>query len=416
MAAAVQVGLLGLGVVGTGVVQALAEKADYVAHRCGRPITIKKALVRDLAKPRRGAAVPLTSDPEEVLADPEIGVVVEVLGGEQPAFAYVRRALLAGKHVVTANKEMIAKRGEELLALAAERGLEVGFEASVGGGIPIIAALRRNLVANTVSSIRGIVNGTTNYILTEMDEKEREFADALQEAQALGYAEPDPTNDVEGFDARYKLAILCALAFGAWPRLEDIPCRGITGLAPADFRLARELGYAIRLLAVGRRSERGLEAAVQPMLVPSGSLLAGTRGVFNAIQLHGDLVGDMLFYGRGAGPAPTASAIVADLVGIVRGERSPGPVATGRLSVLPEAEFSGRFYLRVEPAGHGAGKAAVECLGSLGIGVAASGSERRGALALLSEPTRFGLLCRAAEEVASLPTVERVAAVLRVMD
>ncbi len=416
MAAAVQVGLLGLGVVGTGVLQALTQKADLVARRCGRPVVIKKALVRDLAKPRQGAAVPLTGDPEEVLADPDIAVVIEVLGGEQPAFDYAHRALLAGKHVVTANKEMIAKRGEELLALADERGLEVGFEASVGGGIPVIAALRRNLVANEVTSVCGVVNGTTNYILTEMDEKEREFAVALHEAQALGYAEPDPTNDVEGFDSRYKLAILCALAFGAWPRPEDIPCRGIAGLAPADFRLARELGYAIKLLAVGRRSERGLEASVQPTLVPTGSLLAGVRGVFNAIQLHGDLVGDMLFYGRGAGPAPTASAIVADLVGIVRGERSPGPAVAGRLSVLPEAELAGRFYLRIEPAGHAAGKVSVECLGSLGIGVAASGSERGGALALLTEPTRLGTLRRAAEEVASLPAIKRVAAVLRVMD
>lgn len=416
MVSRVQIGLLGLGVVGSGVLQALTERADLVAERCGRQVAVKRVLVRDTTKQRQINAAALTTNPDEVLEDPEIAVVVEMMGGEQPAFDYARRALATGKHLVTANKEMMAKHGRELLDLARERGVEIGFEASVGGGIPIIAALRRNLAVNRITSVRGILNGTTNHILTEMDEKGRDFAVALREAQALGYAEPDPTNDVEGFDSRYKLTILCALALGVWPRPEAIPCEGITRLDPADFRLAGELGYAIKLVAACRQGEGGLEAYVQPALVPTGSLLARVKGVFNAVALQGDMVGDMLFYGRGAGPAPTASAILADLVGIVRGERFPVLAWAGETSVLPLGETAARFYLRLEPASHSGGKAAIERLRELGIEVVASRSLEDGPLALLTSVANQKAITAAAADLASVQSIRSVAAPLRVVD
>ena len=367
MAARAVVGLLGLGTIGSGVWRACQERAELLAECSGRPLFIKKALVRDAARPRPGVPQSLlTGEPADILGDDEVEIVIEVLGGEHPAYEYVRQALLAGKHVVTANKELLAKHGQELFALARERGLELACEASVGGGIPVIAALRKNLAANRIVALRGIVNGTTNFILTEMAEKGRDFASALSEAQALGYAEPDPTNDVEGYDARYKLAVLCGLAFGAWLRAEEIPCRGITRLAPVDLDFARQFGYAVKLLATARRAGEAIEANVQPALVPFANPLAGVAGVFNAIQVRGDLVGDMLFYGRGAGPEPTASAILADTIAIARGERSPGPTDGGGTPALMTGEVPGVYYVRVQLPEAGAAEAVVGGLAGLG--------------------------------------------------
>ncbi|MHB1004637.1 MAG: homoserine dehydrogenase [Chloroflexota bacterium] len=389
MAEGIQIGLLGAGVIGSGVLAALTTRADLFAERCGRPVTVKRVLVRNTGKPHAAVAPTLlTADPAVVLDDPEISLVVEVMGGDEPAYAYARRALQAGKHLVTANKEMLAKHGAELLDLAAKRRLEVGFEASVGGGIPIIAALRRNLVANRVVGVRGIVNGTTNYILTEMESKGRDFAAALAEAQSLGYAEPDPTNDVQGYDSRYKLVILCALAFGAWARPQAIFCEGITGLTPIDFRLARDLGYAIRLIAEGRPSEEGLVARVQPTLVPLASPLAGTKGVFNAIAVQGDLVGDLVLSGRGAGAEPTASAVLADVASIVRGERVPALSSRQPATLAPAEAIAGRFYVRIA----GGGKEARDELRHRGIGTARIRFGEDGTLAMLTKTTTYGAL------------------------
>ncbi|MCL4465836.1 MAG: homoserine dehydrogenase [Chloroflexi bacterium] len=349
MSEPVVLGLLGLGTIGGGVWQALAGQSDLLAERVGRAVVVGKALVRDLAKPHPGVPPDLlTTDPREVVGDPRIGIVVEVLGGEHPAYELVKQALLSGQHVVTANKELLAKHGAELFALARERGLELACEASVGGGIPIIAAIRKSLVANRVSRVRGIVNGTTNYILTEMVEKGRDFAAVLAEAQALGYAEPDPTNDVEGFDARYKLCVLSGLAFAAWPQPEDVPCQGITRLTAADLRFAGQFGYAVKLLATVRPLAGAVEAGVEPTLVPLTSPLAVVNGVFNAVQVQGDLVGDTLFYGRGAGPAPTTSAILGDVVAVARGERSPLPLAGTVVRAVPATAT--HYYLRLAPA------------------------------------------------------------------
>jgi homoserine dehydrogenase len=414
LASTVAVGLLGVGTIGGAIAKTLTQKQDAIAARCGHTIYIKRALVRDLAKPRSASISPdiITSYVDDVISDPEIAVIIEALGGVSPAYEYVRQAILSGKHVVTTNKDMLAAHGEELLSLAQEHEVELGFEASVGAGIPIIAALRRSLVANDVSGIQGIVNGTTNYILTEMEEKGRDFASVLREAQELGYAEPDPTNDVAGYDSRYKLTVLCGLALGVWLPVESIHCEGITKLSPVDYLLAHELGYCIKLLAIARQREEGLEARVQPMLVPLTNMLAGVRGVYNAIQIHGDLIGEIVFYGRGAGPDTTASAVLGDLTSIVRGERWLQQRAPASFSLIPVERIPSRFYLRLEIADRTAARSAMERLAAMGIGVSATRASEGGMLALVTDVTSPTLLERAVEDLAILPAVRRVATVL----
>lgn len=418
MASGVAVGLLGLGVVGGGVYEALTRKADLIAARCGRPVYVKRALVRDVSRARPVAVDParLTTNPDDVLADPDITVVVEVLGGERPAYDYVRRAILAGKSVVTANKDMLARHGAELLPLAAEQGVELAFEATVGGAIPIVAAIRRSLVANEIQSVQGIVNGTTNYILSEMESKGRGFASVLKEAQELGYAEPDPTNDVAGYDSRYKLVILCALAFGTWLPVDEVPCEGIERVSPADIRLAGELGYTVKLLATARRAEAGIEASVRPALVPSSAMLAGVRGVFNAVQVRGDLVGDMLFYGRGAGAQPTASAIVGDLVSVIRGERSPTLRAVAGGALASGGDVHDKCFVRLETAEGDVAQAAKEHLAGAGIALEGAAGGAAGELALLTGAAPRRALRQAIDGLAAVPGVRRVASVLAVVD
>jgi homoserine dehydrogenase len=349
----VNVVLLGLGVVGSGVARALLEKADNFSHRVGLPLTLRRVLVRDIAR-ERTIALPeglLTEDPEEALAA-ECDVVVEVMGGEQPALDYITRGLSAGRRVVTANKEVMAKHGARLLALAHESGGDIFYEASVGGGIPIISPLKRDLSANEITSIRAIINGTTNYILTQMSVEGADFGSALMRAQDLGYAEPQPANDVEGHDAAYKLAILGSLAFHTDLHPDEVYREGITGLAPRDFRYAAELGYAIKLLAIARRDGGGIEARVHPVLIPQGELLARVDGVLNAVQVEGDLTGRVLFQGAGAGALPTTSAIMADVLDAARSiaqEVHPSPWRyTADVPVKPMAELSSRYYIRVE--------------------------------------------------------------------
>jgi homoserine dehydrogenase len=303
MADEIKVGMLGLGVVGAGVARALDEKADSIARRAGRPVRLVRVLVRETGRERSYLpAASLTMDAGEILDDPSIQVVIEVLGGEQPACDYLLRAIRGGKHVVTANKEVMAKHGPTILAAAAEHSVDVGFEASVGGGIPLIGPFRLDLLANEIQHVAAILNGTTNYMLTAMAAGTQTYAEALADAQRLGYAEPDPRNDVEGIDAAYKVAILGSLAFHTRVSPADVYREGITRLAPSDFRYARELGYAIKLLAIGRLVGDEVELRVHPAFVPRGSMLAAVDGVHNAVQVDGDLVGRVLFYGRGAGP------------------------------------------------------------------------------------------------------------------
>ena len=315
----VQIGLLGFGTVGTGVVRVLTDNSQLIAQRAGTAITIKKILVRDLKKKRAlSTAAELTTDPAAVLGDPEIDIVVELLGGEEPARTLMLEALNHGKHVVTANKDVMAKYGRELFEAAEKNNVNLLFEASVGGGIPIIRPLKRCLAANRISEVMGIVNGTTNYMLDKMTAEGMDFATVLAEAQAKGYAEADPTADVGGLDAARKIAILASIAFGPRVRLDDVSAEGITKIEPEDIDYGRELGYVIKLLAIAQETEKGVNARVHPAFIPTTHPLAAVRDAFNAIFIRGDAVGEAMFYGRGAGSLPTASAVCADIMEAAR--------------------------------------------------------------------------------------------------
>ena len=315
----VQIGLLGFGTVGTGVVRVLTDNSQLIAQRAGTAITINKILVRDLKKKRAlSTAAELTTEPAAVIGDPEIDIVVELLGGEEPARTLMLEALNRGKHVVTANKDVMAKYGRELFEAAEKNNVNLLFEASVGGGIPIIRPLKRCLAANRISEVMGIVNGTTNYMLDKMTAEGMDFATVLAEAQAKGYAEADPTADVGGLDAARKIAILASIAFGTRVRLDDVSAEGITKIEPEDIDYGRELGYVIKLLAIAQETEKGVNARVHPAFIPTTHPLAAVRDAFNAIFIHGDAVGDTMFYGRGAGSLPTASAVCADIMEAAR--------------------------------------------------------------------------------------------------
>lgn len=351
----VVIGLLGLGVIGSGVWKAINEKADFLSSRIGRTVRIKRIAEKNPERQRLLGidAHLVTADAYSVLDDPEINVVIELIGGEEPAHTFIRRALSNGKYVVTANKEVISKHGVELLELARSRNVGLSFEASVGGGIPLIGPFKQDLAANEIISLRAIINGTTNYILTRMAQDGTEFEAALKQAQELGYAEANPTNDVEGIDAVYKLAILATLAFRIRVRPEDIYREGITRLHSRDFQYARELGYAIKLLAIAKRVGDGVEVRVHPAFIPTSLLLAQVNDVFNAVHVEGDLVGSVIFYGRGAGPSPTSSAIVADIIDAAHNMETGGAglpqfKLSTSLDLRPMEDVQTRYYLRIQ--------------------------------------------------------------------
>jgi homoserine dehydrogenase len=351
---AIGIGLMGLGVVGSGVARILQQKAGVYERQIGHALVIRRVLVRDPSKEREFAIDPalVTTNAADLLDDPEIELIIEVMGGEQPAYRYLCDALKANKFVVTANKELMAKHGAELLGLAREHKVDLLYEASVGGGIPIIAPLKRDLLANDIVGVTAIINGTTNYILTSMTKHGGSFHDALAAAQALGYAEPDPTNDVEGIDATYKLCILAALAFHMDVHPDEVFREGITKLAERDFRYARELGYAIKLLAMGRKQGDQVQLRVHPALVPLDQLLASVDGALNAVEIEGDLMSRVLFQGPGAGSLPTTSAVVADALdaAVSISNRVYWPLSSRReagLRVMPMDDVRTRYYLRI---------------------------------------------------------------------
>jgi homoserine dehydrogenase len=318
------------------------------------PLRLCGAVVRSLKKPRpvKLPAKLISIDPASVLDNPAVGIVIEVMGGEQPAFDYISRALKAGKHVVTANKEVLCKRGGELEALARENAVRLLYEASVGGGIPIIGPLTNDLAANRILSLRAIINGTTNYILTKMAAGGVGFEQALKEAQALGYAEADPTNDVDGFDAAYKITILARLAYKSAVPLESVYREGIRSIDAKDFRYAKELGYTIKLIAAAHREADGLIVRVHPAFLPVGVPMASVNGVLNAVEIEGDLAGPLWFQGRGAGPSPTASAVMGDVLRIAREIRAGGSAAPAQpppedLRPLKMGEHECRYYMRL---------------------------------------------------------------------
>lgn len=340
---AVRIGLLGFGVVGGGTVAVLTRNAHEIARRAGREIEIVKVVMRSPHKARSVAwpSERLTTDPKEILEDPTIEVVVELMGGIEPARSYVLSAISAGKHVVTANKALIALHGNEIFAAARERGVVVAFEAAVAGGIPIIKAIREGLAGNRIRGVAGIINGTSNYILTQMRERGAEFGEALSEAQALGYAEADPHFDIDGIDAAHKLTILAAIAFGIPLSFADVYIEGIRGLESADIAYAAELGYRIKHLGIARRGAGGIELRVHPVLIPHRRLIANVDGVMNAILVEGDAVGSTLFYGPGAGAEPTASAIVADIIDVVRTLTTDPQWRVPHLAFQPDALSDG---------------------------------------------------------------------------
>ncbi|WP_162085416.1 homoserine dehydrogenase [Sulfuriferula nivalis] len=314
------VGLLGLGTVGGGTLTVLRRNAAEITRRAGREIRVTMAAVRDLDKAKMYAApdLKLIDDAYAIVDNPEIDIVVEMIGGESPAKELILRAIENGKHVVTANKALIANHGTEIFAAAQRKGVMVAFEAAVAGGIPIIKAIREGLTANRIEWIAGIINGTTNFILTEMRDKGADFADVLKEAQRLGYAEADPTFDVEGVDAAHKLTIMSAIAFGIPMQFDKAYMEGITKLTGDDVRYAEQLGYRIKLLGITKRTKNGIELRVHPALIPARRLIANVDGAMNAILVKGDAVGVTMYYGAGAGAEPTASSVVADLVDVTR--------------------------------------------------------------------------------------------------
>jgi homoserine dehydrogenase len=317
---AVNVGVIGFGTVGTGTVRILRENASVLEQRLGFPVVLKRVADKDL-KTDRGVKLPkgmLTDKVEKVLDDPDIDIVVELIGGINPAKDFILRAIANGKHVVTANKALIAQEGSEIFSAAGAKGVQLGIEAAVAGGIPIIKVMREGLVANRILSVYGIINGTANYILTKMTDEGAEFGEVLKEAQKLGYAEADPTFDVEGQDSAHKLTILASLAFGIPLSYGEVYCEGITKITPVDIDFARELGYKIKLLAIAKATNGDVELRVHPTMIPQDHLISKVDGVFNAVYVQGDAVGDTLYYGRGAGDMPTGSAIVADIADIAR--------------------------------------------------------------------------------------------------
>ena len=354
----INVGLLGLGTVGGGTLTVLRRNAEEITRRAGREIRVVRAAVRDLEKAKLLAGdLPLTINPFDVVDDPDIDIVVELIGGLEPARELVLQAIANGKHVVTANKHLVAKYGNQIFAAAQAKGVMVAFEAAVAGGIPIIKALREGLTANRIEWLAGIINGTSNFILTEMRDKGAAFEDVLKQAQDLGYAEADPTFDIEGIDAAHKLTILSAIAFGIPMQFDKAYTEGISKLTREDVQYAEELGYRIKLLGIARRAENGIELRVHPTLIPERRLIANVDGAMNAVLVKGDAVGPTLYYGAGAGAEPTASAVVADLVDVTRlhtadpHHRVPHlafqPDQLSDTPILPMDEVRTAYYLRL---------------------------------------------------------------------
>ncbi|HTP71289.1 MAG TPA: homoserine dehydrogenase [Burkholderiaceae bacterium] len=423
-AAPIQIGLLGIGTVGSGTFKVLQRNQEEIRRRAGRAIRIASVADLDVARARSivGDAAQVLDDARRVIADPAIDIVVELIGGTTIAKTLVLEAIAEGKHVVTANKALLAVHGNEIFAAAHAKGVMIGFEAAVAGGIPIIKALREGLTANRIEWVAGIVNGTTNFILSEMRDKGLDFGTVLKEAQRLGYAEADPTFDIEGIDAAHKATIMCAIAFGVPMQFGKAHIEGITGLQATDIRYAEQLGYRIKLIAMARRSGSGIELRVHPTLIPSKRLIANVEGAMNAVVVQGDAVGTTLYYGKGAGSEPTASAVVADLVDITRlhtadpDHRVPHlafqPDALAATPILPMDEVLTAYYLRLRVADQtGVLSRITTILAEHDISIDAvlqresAQGERQTDLIILTHDTREGRMNQAMATMQALPTV-----------
>jgi homoserine dehydrogenase len=424
----IQVGLLGIGTVGSGTFNVLRRNQEEIQRRAGRGIEITMVADLDVARAQSivGPDVKVVNDARAVIANPEIDIVIELIGGYGIAKALVLEAIAAGKHVVTANKALLAVHGTEIFAAASAKGVMVAFEAAVAGGIPIIKALREGLTANRIQWIAGIINGTTNFILSEMRDKGLDFDVVLKEAQRLGYAEADPTFDIEGVDAAHKATLMSAIAFGIPVQFDKAYVEGITKLGAADIRYAEQLGYRIKLLGITKRTDKGVELRVHPSLVPAKRLIANVEGAMNAVVVHGDAVGTTLYYGKGAGSEPTASAVIADLVDITRLHtadplnRVPHlafqPDAMSDAVVLPMSEVVTSYYLRLRVADQAGVLAQVTGL-LAGAGVSIDAVLQREAdevggegststdLIILTHETREGTMNDVMAQMQSLPSV-----------
>ncbi|HZS14945.1 MAG TPA: homoserine dehydrogenase [Candidatus Dormibacteraeota bacterium] len=425
----IRIGLLGLGTVGAQVAERLATAHDLITERTGVPVELARVLVRDPRKERAFVPPPgvLTTDPDDILDDPGINVVVEVMGGMEPARTYIERAISARKAVVTANKEVMAYHGPALLELARERRVDVYFEAAVGGGIPLISTFKIDLLANEISRIEAVINGTTNYIIDRMASDGQSFDDALAEAQRLGYAEPDPTYDVEAYDAAFKLTIMSSIAFRTRIDPACVYREGIRQLDPVDFRYAAELGYAIKLLAFAQATDGQVELHVHPTCIPQSHLLAAVHDAYNAVVIDGDLVGRVLLYGQGAGGRPTASAVVGDILDLVLSLRKgvDNRIAVDfsrQRSILPMDEVRTAAYLRLHVADKPGVLADVtSILGELDVSISSIVQKSlivehaAAELVILTHPASEKALRTARERLAALPSVYAVPAFLRAL-
>ena len=434
----VGVGLIGFGTIGTGVVKVLAENADVISERLG--FSLRLVRIADIdTETDRGVnleGITLDSDASALIRDPAVDIVIELVGGYEVAKRLILEAIAAGKHVVTANKALLALHGQEIFSAAETAGVDVLFEAAVGGGIPILRSLREGLAANHIERVVGILNGTTNYVLTEMERGGEAFEVVLKQAQELGYAEADPTFDVEGIDAAHKLALLTGMAFGAELTFEDIPTEGIGALSPIDMEIAAELGFRIKLLGIARShrsagGEERIEARIHPTMVPTGSMLANVDAAMNAVEVQGDAVGPTLYYGAGAGELPTASAVVADLMEIAREKQRGGsgpvsplsyrPEALSRKPLVPLSELRGRSYVRFTAAdrpgvlAHIAGALAAE---GVGIGSLVQRSDAVGGQAVpvivVTHPVEDGALRRALAKIDATEDVTAASVAIRI--
>jgi homoserine dehydrogenase len=420
----IQVGLLGIGTVGSGTFKVLQRNQEEIQRRAGRAIRITVVADLDVARARGivGDAAQVVDDARRIIADPNVDIVVELIGGTTTAKALVLEAIAKGKHVVTANKALLAVYGNEIFAAAHAKGVMIGFEAAVAGGIPIIKALREGLTANRIEWVAGIVNGTTNFILSEMRDKGLDFATVLKEAQRLGYAEADPTFDIEGIDAAHKATIMCAIAFGVPMQFGKAHVEGIAALQATDIRYAEQLGYRIKLIAMARRAAQGIELRVHPTLIPSKRLIANVEGAMNAVVVQGDAVGTTLYYGKGAGSEPTASAVVADLVDITRLQTADPDHRVPHLAFQPDAlastpilaveETVTAYYLRLRVADQtGVLSRITTILAEHDISIDAvlqresAEGERQTDLIILTHETREARMNQAMATMQALPTV-----------
>jgi homoserine dehydrogenase len=426
----INIGLVGFGTIGTGVVKLLQGQAALLQRRVAARLRLKRIADLDLTRPRDVEVDPkiLTTDAREIIEDPAIDIVIELIGGTTAAREVSLAALRSGKHLVTANKALLATHGLELFRAAAEKRVDLGFEASVCGGIPIIRAVREGLVANRIHSIEGIVNGTCNYILTKMTELGAPFAEVLREAQDQGYAEADPSLDIDGTDAAHKLQILASIAYGGSVDFDAIHVEGIRGIDPADIQYAKELGYRVKLLAIAKETDGEIEVRVHPTLIPEDHLLASVGGVFNAVYIVGDATGSLMFYGRGAGQLPTASAVVSDIVEIAQNilyQRPSRPshipaIAGEGLKIKPMVEVRTRYYLRVMAVDKPGVLSKVSgILGSHDISIASVIQKGRHARAsvpvvMMTHEAVEGGMRRALAEIDALDVVSRSTVCLRV--